>query len=93
VGLFSLRTVQRDDTSREASRRIAALVREILALGEEDAVTVSQIACGDPVCGGAETVVLVMRKGHRTAAMKMRMPMASVGEAEIRAAWAESGAK
>lgn len=75
----------REDPARaDASRRVAALVREVLALGEDDAVTVSEIACGDPACGGAETVVLVMRVGRKTEAVKLMMPMAEVGDADVR---------
>lgn len=70
----------------EASAKIAALVRRALALGENDAVTVSEIACGDPACGGAETVVLVMRAGRKTEAFKLFMPMAKVTEEDVAAA-------
>jgi len=75
----------REDPERaDASRRLSALVRDILALGEDDAVTVSEIACGDPACGGAETVVLVMRVGRKTEAVKLMMPMARVAEEDLR---------
>jgi hypothetical protein len=76
----------REDPARaDASRRVAALVRETLALSEDDAVTVSEIACGDPACGGAETVVLIMRAGRKTEAVKLMMPMATVTDADVRA--------
>lgn len=52
--------------------RVRAWVAAALALGEEDAVTVSEIACNDPACPGLETVILVMRKGERTRAFKTR---------------------
>jgi hypothetical protein len=87
MGLFSLSPFKRDPARREESRRIAALVRARLSLGEDDAVTVSEIACGDPACGGAETVVLVMRSGRRTEAVKLRKPMAMVEAPDIDAAW------
>ncbi|RXF75495.1 hypothetical protein [Hansschlegelia zhihuaiae] len=74
----------REDPARaDASRRVAALVREALGLGEDDAVTVSEIACGDPACGGAETVVLLMRVGRKTEAVKFMKPMAQVTEADV----------
>ncbi|MGA0531848.1 hypothetical protein [Hansschlegelia sp. KR7-227] len=76
----------REDPARaDASRRVAALVRETLALSEDDAVTVSEIACGDPACGGAETVVLIMRAGRKTEAVKLMMPMATVTDADVTA--------
>lgn len=83
MGLFSLGR-RRDTRTAETSRRISAEVRALLSLAEDDAVTVSQIDCGDPACeGGAETVVLVMRQGQRTKAAKIAKAMALVGEADI----------
>lgn len=73
----------------EASAKIAALVRATLALGEDDAVTVSEIACGDPACGGAETVVLIMRVGRKTEAVKFMKPMAQVSEADVTETFAD----
>lgn len=62
----------------DASRALADLVRTTLSLEEAATVSVSEISCGDPACGGAETVVLVMRPGRRTEAAKVLMPMAQV---------------
>lgn len=72
--------------SRDAARKLADLVREMLRLDEDATVSISEIACGDPACGGAETVVLVMRPGRRTEAAKVLMPMSQVGEEDLRAA-------
>lgn len=80
-----------DPARADASRRVGGLVREILGLGENDAVTVSEIACGDPACGGAETVVLVMRVGRKTEAVKLMMPMARVSEEDVRREFAGRG--
>ena len=86
MGLFSLRP-RRTPEGAAVSKRIAAETRAALALGEEDHVTVSQIDCGDPACeGGAETVILVMRKGERTRAAKIAKAMALVDEEEVRSA-------
>lgn len=86
MSLFSLGR-RRDGAQSEMSRSIAGQVRAILALGEEDAVTVSQIDCGDPACeGGAETFILVMRKGERTKAAKVSKAMAFVSEADVETA-------
>lgn len=83
MGLFSLGR-RREPKNSETSRLIAAEVRAVLALGEEDAVTVSQIDCGDPACaGGAETVILVMCKGQRTKAAKIPKAMHLVEDADI----------
>ena len=77
---FLFRGRKTDPEAADASRRIMVWARAILALDDEATVTVSEIACGDPACGGAETVVLVMRPGRRTEAAKIKMPMASVSE-------------
>jgi len=85
MGLFSL-GARRDPARAETIRRIAALVRAELGLGDADSVTVSEIACGDPACGGAETVILVMRRGQRTRATKVSKSLALVTDSEIVAA-------
>jgi hypothetical protein len=83
MGLFSLGR-KRDAKSSEISRRISAEVRSVLALGEEDAVSVSQLDCGDPACeGGAETIILVMRKGQRTKAAKIPKAIVLVSDADV----------
>lgn len=77
-----------DPETQDASRRLTAMVRDILALSEDDGVTVSEIACSHPECGDAETVVLVMRLGRRTEAVKVLKAMRLVGEEDMRAALA-----
>jgi hypothetical protein len=78
----------RDPGRADLSKQLAALVRDTLGFSEEVLLTISEIDCGDPACGGAETVVLVMKPGEKTTAFKLRMPMAVVGAADIAAAWA-----
>lgn len=72
--------------NRDAARVLSDMVRQALGLEEEATVSISEISCGDPACGGAETVVLVMRPGQRTQAAKVLMPMAQVQEADLLAA-------
>ncbi len=69
--------------ARDAARKLADRIREILQLEEEASVSVTEIACGDPACGGAETVILVMRPGRRTEAAKLLKPLATVTEDEL----------
>jgi hypothetical protein len=83
MGLFSLGR-RKEAAASDASKRIAASVRAALKLGEDDAVTVSQIDCGDPACeGGAETFILVMRKGERTKAVKISKAMRLVSDEDV----------
>lgn len=72
--------------ARDASRTLAESVRRILGLDEDASVSVSEIACGDPACGGAETVILVMRAGERTRAAKLLKPLSTVTDEELAAA-------
>lgn len=78
--------------ARDAARTLADLVRATLGLGADATVSVSEISCGDPACGGAETVVLVMRPGRRTEAAKVLMPMAEVTPEALLAALEPLGA-
>lgn len=62
----------------EALARIKEMTREALALDDDATVSANEIICADPNCPGAETVVLVMRPGHRTKAYKLRMSAGDV---------------
>ncbi|MEP9347757.1 hypothetical protein [Xanthobacter sp. KR7-225] len=84
--LFMRRRGEEGEGGRDAARALADLARRVLALDEEATVSISEIACGDPACGGAETVVLVMRPGRRTEAAKVKCPMAQVTEEDLRTA-------
>jgi hypothetical protein len=89
MALFLFRGRKRDPDAVDASRRITDITRAILALPESATVSVSEIACGEPGCGGVETVVLVMRPGRRTEAIKIKMGMALVTDEALAAALAE----
>lgn len=78
-----------DPETADASRRLTALVRDILSLTDDDGVTVSEIACSHPECGDAETIVLVMRLGRPTEAVKIAKAMRLVSEEELREALAD----
>ncbi|MFE1603252.1 hypothetical protein [Methylobacterium sp. ID0610] len=72
--------------------RIAALKEQLgpaLGLGPEDALTVSEIACADPGCPDVETVVLVMRAGERSRAIRIPRPLHAVEDADLVAVCAE----
>ncbi|MDP4021866.1 hypothetical protein Q8W71_04440 [Methylobacterium sp. NEAU 140] len=70
------------------SARLKAELTAALALGEGDALAVNEIACADPGCPDMETIVLVMRAGEPTRALRVRRPMEGV-DAEAIAALAE----
>jgi hypothetical protein len=76
------------EAAPDAARELAAKARAILGVGEETTLSITEIACGDPACGGAETVVLVMRPGRKTEAAKVLRPLATVTEDDLREALA-----
>jgi hypothetical protein len=47
-------------------------------------LTISEIDCGEPACPGFETIILVMREGEATQAVKVKKPMGEVREADVR---------
>lgn len=78
--------------SAERAGIAAQLKRDLIAalgLGDADALAVNEISCPDPGCPDMETVVLVMRAGAPTRALRMRCPMDAVGPADIDALVAE----
>ena len=83
--------------ARSAERSaLAARLKESIALhfdlGPDDAIAVNEIACADPGCPDMETIVLLMRAGEPTRALRLRKPMETVDEADI-AALAEEDRK
>lgn len=77
------RRKQQDEPARNRIRNWAAEI-----LGEERplTLTISEIDCGDPACPGLETIILVMREGEATQAVKIRKPMEEVTKQDLREA-------
>lgn len=75
--------VPADDGRR---REMEAWVREAAGLGGADVVKVNEVLCPDPACPGFETVILLMRAGQRTRAVKVAKPIADVSQADVAAA-------
>jgi hypothetical protein len=74
--------------SAERAEIAARLKRELstaLGLSEGDALAVNEIACADPGCPDMETIVLVMRVGAPTRALRLRRPMDAVDANDIAA--------
>ncbi|MCJ2107755.1 hypothetical protein MKK70_20725 [Methylobacterium sp. E-041] len=81
VSLKAWRARSAEQAQRAKLLKVAC--SDALGLGAEDAITVNEIACADPGCPDIETVVLVMRAGEPTRAIRIRAPMDAVGEAEL----------
>ena len=78
----------RGKSAPDATRKLARRVRALLDLSDDATVSVSEFACGDPACGGAETAIIVMRPGHRTEHVKLLQPVATVGDDDLKRAFA-----
>lgn len=87
LGLFGRNGARPDDEARIAAKaaaeRLKADIRRLLDLPEQASVAVNEIICADPACPGAETVILLMRPGQKTQALKLPMAMAEVTEAAL----------
>ena len=73
------RSAERGALSARLKRDLTAVLR----LREEDALAVNEIACADPGCPDMETIVLVMRAGEPTRALRIRRPMDEIEPADI----------
>ncbi|MCB4771779.1 hypothetical protein LGR54_24510 [Ancylobacter sp. Lp-2] len=71
------------EAAPDAARELAAKARQMLAADDDTTISISEIACGDPACGGAETVILIMRPGRRTEAAKILRPLAEVVDDDL----------
>ena len=71
------------EAAPDAARELAAKARGVLGVDDDTTISISEIACGDPACGGAETVILIMRPGRRTEAAKILRPLAEVVEDDL----------
>lgn len=72
------------EAAPDAARELADKARALLGASEDTTVSITEIACGDPACGGAETVVLIMRPGRRTEAAKVLRPLGTVTDEDLR---------
>lgn len=74
--------------TKDASARSRVRDWALALLGDKPApaLTISEIDCGDPSCPGLETIILVMREGEATQAIKIRKPLDEIAEADVREA-------
>ena len=93
MGFVSLRDWRaRSAALAQNAARAKALIAPALGLSDEDALSVNEIVCHDPACPGAETVVLVMRAGEPTRALRLPCPLDAVTPAHAAALAAEEAA-
>lgn len=76
----------------DAALELTRQARAILEVDDEVAVSVSEHDCGEAGCCGLQTVVLVLRPGHSTKAIKIGKPIESVTRDDLSEALAPSAA-
>jgi hypothetical protein len=69
--------------AREAALDLTVRACGILRVDDDAVVSVSAHDCGDPECGGARTIILIMRPGQPTKAIKINKPVEAVTAADL----------
>lgn len=86
MAFVSLRAWRARSAERaEVASRLKQELRSALNLGDADTLAVNEIACADPGCPDMETIVLVMRAGAPTRALRIRRPIDAVDAHDIAA--------
>jgi hypothetical protein len=65
-------------------------VRRAINADDETVVSVSERDCGDPGCGGARTIVLIMHPRRPTDAVKIDKPLEQITQKDLSDALASS---
>ncbi len=86
MAFVSLKAWRTRSAERAAlATRLKAEIATALVLGPGDALSVNEIACADPGCPDMETIVLVMRAGEPTRALRIRRTLDAVEPSDIAA--------
>jgi hypothetical protein len=84
MAFVSLKAWRARSAERAASSaRLKEALVSAFQLDPADALSVNEIACADPGCPDMETIVLVMRAGEPTRALRIRTPMDAVTADQI----------
>ena len=68
---------------RDAALQLKEHARTVINADDDTVVTISERDCGDPGCGGARTIVLVMHPRRPTEAVKINKPLEQVTQSDI----------
>jgi hypothetical protein len=85
--LFSRRGVA-GERGRNAALELMQQARAILNIDDDTVISVREHDCGDPGCGSARTVVLVLRPDRPTEAVKIDKSIERVTKSDLSAALA-----
>ncbi|XSC46144.1 hypothetical protein ACF1BQ_009660 [Bradyrhizobium sp. RDT10] len=64
-------------------RKLREHARTAIDADDETIVTISQRDCGDPLCGGARTIVLIMHPRRPTEAVKIDKPLEQITQIDL----------
>ena len=64
-------------------RELKEHARTAINADDETIVTVSESDCGDPLCGGARTIVLIMHPRRPTEAVKIDKPLEQITQTDL----------
>jgi hypothetical protein len=67
----------------DAALGLKVQVRSVINADDDTVVTVSERDCGDPGCGDARTIVLVMHPRRPTEAFKIDKPLEQVTRSDL----------
>jgi hypothetical protein len=77
--------------SPQALERVRDWTRERFALGDDDALLVTEVACSQPGCPPLETVVAFWTDGAKRHHFKIFKPVAQVQPGDLPYAWMKDG--
>ena len=64
-------------------RKLKEHARTAINADDETIVTISERDCGDPGCGGARTIVLIMHPRRPTEAVKIDKPLEQITQTDL----------
>ena len=67
----------------DAALELKEHARTVINADDDTVVSVSERDCGDPGCGGVQTIVLVMHPRRPTEAVKIDKPLEQVTQSDI----------
>jgi hypothetical protein len=76
-----------------AVRKLKEHARTAINADDETIVTISERDCGDPGCGGARTIVLIMHPRRPTEAVKIDKPLEQITQTDLSGALAPLAAQ
>jgi hypothetical protein len=66
-----------------AALQLKEHARTVINADDDTVVSVSERDCGDPGCGGARTIVLIMHPRRPTEAVKIDKPLEQISRTEL----------